>query len=55
MKLDYAVFDEIAEVMIGDWEIKLSCSNLTMTQTQYFLHYVHVLNVFCCSSGHHYI
>jgi hypothetical protein len=45
MKQDYAFLDEMAEVMIGDWEIKLSCSNLTMAQTRCFLHHVHVLNV----------
>jgi hypothetical protein len=36
MKQDYAVLDEIAEVTIGDWDIKLSCGNLTMAQTHYF-------------------
>ena len=35
MKQDYAVLDEITEMTIGDWEIELSCCNLTMAQTPY--------------------
>jgi hypothetical protein len=36
IKQDYAVLNEIAGATNGDLEIKLRCSNLTMTQTQYF-------------------